>query len=98
MAPAGYREGTEILNSLFRSVTASVPGVTFLPTWSLLASASGAYQNAAKVNRVSAVLRASDGIHFSVIGEDVLATYVINEMASIYHVKLRPGEPAYLTP
>ncbi|HUY43648.1 MAG TPA: DUF459 domain-containing protein [Acidimicrobiales bacterium] len=98
MAPITYREGTVVLNSLYRSVAQTQPGVTFLPTWSLLASPSGDFQNAASVNDARAVLRATDGIHLSRAGEDVMATYVTTEIAALYHVKVRPALPTHLTP
>ena len=36
------------------------------------------------MNGVQTTLREPDGIHFSFAGEDVLATYVIREVALIY--------------
>lgn len=98
MAPITYREGTMTLNSLYRSVATHVLGVTFLPSWLLFANSSGAYQESARVNLSPAVLRASDGIHFTAIGEDVFATYVTREIATLYNVFVRPALPAYLTP
>ena len=47
---------------------------------------------------MSSVLRASDGIHLSYVGEEVLATYVAREIASIYHVVITPVAPVVLTP
>jgi len=98
MAPISYREGTVILNALYRSVAKTQPGVTFLPTWSVLASPSGDFQNAARVNNIPAVLRAPDGIHLSVAGENVMATYVTIEIAKLFHVRVRPALPTHLTP
>jgi hypothetical protein len=42
-------------------------------------------------------LREPDGIHYSFTGEDVIATYVIDEIASIFHVQLAPTNPAVIT-
>ncbi len=98
MAPVTYAEGIVKLNSLYRSVATTVPGVTYLPSWSLFSNGRDQFMNSARVNNVMAVLRASDGIHFSTVGEDVFATFVANEIAVVYHVRLRPSQPAYITP
>ena len=97
MEPRQYREGAQILNALYASVATTVAGVTYLPIWGLFASHRGHYRVGALVNNVPEVLRASDGIHYSYFGEDVAATYVINEMARIYHVALQPQAPTNLT-
>jgi hypothetical protein len=96
MAPYGYRQGVAILNSIYRSVAAAVPGVTFVASWTLFADA-GQYRASAPVNHVDAVLRASDGIHFTVVGENVFATYVAGVLAAVYHVPLALSEPARIT-
>ena len=95
--PNGYRQGINYLNSLYRQVAARTPGVTFLPTWSLMANAQGQYENAARVNGVMSVLRSSDGIHFSYVGENVYATFVVRSISSIYHVKLVAKSPMVIT-
>jgi len=97
MMPTSYRAGAAVLNTLYQSVAATVPGVTYLPTWNVFANAKGQYQNAAPVNRVRTLLREADGIHFSYVGENVFATYVTNEIATIYHVRLVPSQPAFIT-
>ncbi|HVB50414.1 MAG TPA: GDSL-type esterase/lipase family protein [Acidimicrobiales bacterium] len=97
MAPTSYRVGVATLNSLYRSVGVTVPGVTYLPSWDLFANAQGQYQSVGVVNHVRTVLRSSDGIHLSYVGENVFATYVANEIAAIYHVRLAPRQPALIT-
>jgi hypothetical protein len=96
MQPPLYNRGAAQLNTIYRSVATTVPGVTFLPSWGEFANAQGQYESSAVVNHVSSVLRASDGIHFSYEGENVFATYVANEIASIYHVRVTPSQPAIL--
>ena len=98
MAPVAYGEGIARLNSLYRSVATTVPGVTYLPSWPLFSNGRDQFRNSAPVNNVMSVLRASDGIHFSTVGENVFATFVANEIAAVYHVRLRPSQPAYITP
>ena len=97
MAPNVYSEGVVTLNSLYRSVATTVPGVTYLPSWALFANPRGQFERIAPVNKVRTVLRASDGIHLSYVGEDVFATFVTNEIATIYHVALRPSQPDTIT-
>jgi uncharacterized protein len=92
-----YNEGVATLNSLYRSVAITVPGVTFLPSWSLFTNTHGQFEMAGPVNRVRTLLRAPDGIHLSYVGENVFATFVANEIATIYHVELRPSQPENIT-
>lgn len=97
MAPATYRAGVAALNWLYRSVAITVPGVTFLPTWSLFADARSKFRYGAEVNHVLSAIRSPDGIHFSVVGENVFATYVAQRVASIYRVSIKLDQPAFIT-
>jgi hypothetical protein len=96
MAPASYRQQMLLINSVFLKVEQSVPGMAFLPTWDLFANAQGQFANAAPVNRVPSVLRSSDGIHFSYVGENVIATYVAHELAQVLHVQVAPSSPMFI--
>ena len=96
MQPNTYRANMLVINSVYLKVEHSVPGMTFLPTWDLFANARGQYANAAPVNRVPSVLRSSDGIHFSYVGENVIATYVAHEVAQVYHVLVAPSLPMFI--
>lgn len=97
MQPVVYNQGTALLNSLFKLGVTTEADATFVPIWSLFSNPEGQYESAAAVNGIETTLRASDGIHFSPSGWDVLATYVVREMALIYHVKLVPAAPAVIT-
>lgn len=97
MAPAAYRAGVVALNWLYRSVAITVPGVTFLPTWSLFANARTKFRYGGSVNHVLSAIRSPDGIHFSVVGENVFATYVAQQVAAIYRVSIKLDQPAFIT-
>jgi len=97
MQPYTYNEGIQTLNALYQEGVTSEPNATFVPTWSLFADPEGQFESQAAVNGVETTLRASDGIHFSFAGEDVFATYVIRELARVYHVALAPTDPAVIT-
>ena len=81
MQPYSYNQGITILNALFEQGVTSEPNATFVPMWSLFSNPEGQFESQAAVNGVETTLREADGIHFSFSGEDVLATYVIREMA-----------------
>jgi hypothetical protein len=91
-----YSQGMETLNSLYQQGVRADPDATFVSTWQLF-SELGAYQAVADVDGVPENLREPDGIHYSFTGEDVIATYVIDEIASIFHVQLAPTNPAVIT-
>jgi hypothetical protein len=97
MQPFSYNQGAAILNELYKEAVPSEPDATFVPVWSLLANPSGQFQMQAAVNGQETTLRSSDGIHFSFAGEAVLATYILREMAKIYHVALAPTSPSVVT-
>jgi hypothetical protein len=96
MQPNGYRQGMVLINSIYASVAATVPGMTFVPTWDLFANARGQFIDAERVNNVPSILRASDGIHFSLIGENVFATFVTRTIGDVYHVHVIPEAPMYV--
>jgi hypothetical protein len=95
-APKSYSQGLRALNAIYRQVARSTPGVTFQPMWHLLATKGGNYRGGAIVNKVPSALRLSDGIHFTSTGELVIGTFVVRQLATIYHVNLRLEEPAYI--
>jgi hypothetical protein len=96
MEDPDYSQGMELLNSLYQQGVRTDPHAAFVSTWQLF-SDQGAYQGVADINGTPESLRESDGIHYSFTGEDVIATYVIDEMASIFHVQLAPTNPAVIT-
>ena len=59
MNPNGYRQGIQVINSLFQKVALTKANVTFLPTWDLMANAKGQFQFSARVNGVVQVLRSA---------------------------------------
>ena len=97
MQQPSYSQGMQLLNSIYQRVVTSEPNATFVPTWQLFSNPQGAFQANAMVNGKNVTLRSGDGIHYSYAGEDVLATYVLREMALIYHVQLVPTNPEQIT-
>jgi hypothetical protein len=95
-APKSYSQGLRALNAIYEQVAKSTPGVTFQPMWRLLATKSGNYRGGAVVNNVQSALRLSDGIHFNSTGELVIGTFVAGQLATVYNVRLRLEEPAYI--
>jgi lysophospholipase L1-like esterase len=96
MEDPDYSQGMEILNALYQQGVHADSNAAFVSTWQLF-SEQGAYQAMADVNGILENLREPDGIHYSFTGEDVIATYVIDEIASIFHVQLVPTNPAVIT-
>lgn len=97
MQPPSYNQGASLLDSLYQKGVTSQSDATFVSTWSLFSDPAGQFATQAAVNGVETTLREPDGIHFSFSGEDVLATYVIREMARIYHVSLVATSPAVIS-
>jgi hypothetical protein len=97
MRPDGYRQGAFRLNTLYQSVAGHLPGSAFIPTWGLFADGQGRFAQAAPVGGVPTVLRSPDGIHFSLAGEDVIATYVARQLGAIFHVSVPLTAPLVIS-
>lgn len=97
MSQPGFSSGMQVLDSLYRQAVVSQPSDVFVPVWSLFSDPQGLFQSQALVNGSPATLRQADGIHYSFTGENVLATYVVGQIAAAYHVSLAPSSPAVIT-
>ncbi|HTT86887.1 MAG TPA: DUF459 domain-containing protein [Acidimicrobiales bacterium] len=97
MQQASYSQGVQTLNALYQEAVKSERDASYVSTWSLFADPQGGFQPTANVEGAPATLRQSDGIHLSFVGEDVVATYVVREISSIYHVQLSPTDPSVIT-
>ena len=93
----GYRQAMKAMNSIYKGVMATVPGGFYIDTWNLFASPTGTVRPTAKVNNRPMQLRSLDLIHYTPVGCDVFATYVIRAIATKYNVVLRPSAPAVIT-
>ena len=97
MKPYNYAQGITTIDQQFALAVPLVPGATYLPTRAFTADASGAYREGAQVNGKYAQIRGKDGIHFSYMGQEVLATYVLNNIVKTYHVSIKINNPRYIT-
>ena len=93
MRPSQYNRGVTLLNSLYAERVSRSPGAIFVATSRLLATPSGEFRQTAHVGSRVEILRASDGIHFTVIGEDIFATYVAKALSATLHVNLPLSAP-----
>ena len=93
MRPTSYNRGVTLLNSLYAEQVRQSPGAVFVSTSALLATPAGGYRASARVGSHVEVLRASDGVHFSVVGEDIVSTYVVKAIAASFHVLLVASHP-----
>ena len=97
MKPYNYAKGITTIDEQFAMAVPIVPGATYLSTRAFTADASGVYRAGAVVNGKYAQLRGQDGIHFTAMGQNVMATYVINNIIRTYHVNIKVNNPRYIT-
>jgi hypothetical protein len=97
MKPYNYAKGITTIDEQYAQAVPLVPGATYLPTRALTADANGNYKEGFLVNGKYAQLRGQDGIHFTAMGQSVMATYVINSIIKNYHVNIRINNPRYVT-
>lgn len=97
MKPYNYAKGITTIDEQFAMAVPLVPGATYLGTRAFTADAKGAYREGAIVNGKYAQLRGKDGIHFTTMGQEVMATHVINNIVRTFHVNIRVNNPRYIT-
>lgn len=97
MKPYNYAKGETLIDEQFALTVPKLPGALYLPTRAYTADAAGNYRQYALVNGSSAMIRGEDGIHFTAMGQSVLATFVINNIIRTYHVQMTPQNPRYIT-
>jgi hypothetical protein len=97
MFPNGYRQGMQVINSIFASVAKGKARVTFLPTWKFFAGPNGQFRYNASVDGKVQAIRGSDGIHPTAVGQNVLATYIVKEMRRLYGLPVSAAYPEVFT-
>jgi hypothetical protein len=97
MKPYNYAKGETLIDEQFALTVPKIPGAIYLPTRAFTADSAGHYRQSAVVNGSLQVIRGDDGIHFSTLGQSVIATYVINNIIKTYHVQMTPKNPKYIT-
>lgn len=91
-----YDRGSQELDAEFQSGIRNLPGAAYLSTRTLFADRTGAYASVGTIRGAKTELRQSDGIHLSYGGENVVATFVVQEMSELYGVKIVPTMPAVI--
>ncbi len=97
MYPNGYRQGMQVINSMFANVAETKKHVTFLPTWKFFAGPNGQFRFNASVDGKVQLIRESDGIHPTAVGQNVLATYIVKEMHVLYGLRVAAAYPEVFT-
>jgi uncharacterized protein len=82
----------QYFNSIFAE-RALANGVPFIPTWDDLADSSGAYTAYGRdTSGRRRLLRADDGIHFTLAGYRVLASVVADDLVNDRNAGIEPGD------
>jgi hypothetical protein len=98
MQATPYGLGIHAINATVASALRGQPGTAFIDTEPVLATLAGTFQSSGPVNGVVQTLRSGDGIHMSAVGENVVATYVDQQLAFLFHVGLTPALSEVLHP
>lgn len=97
MSPPKYRRGMEALNSYYDAVVPQVPGTALVSTWDYFADSAGRYRESVRINGRLTKIRGDDGIHFSTLGQSVLATFAIKQLRASFHIDLKARYPKTIT-
>jgi hypothetical protein len=96
MKPYNYAKGETLIDQLIANAVPKTPGAQYIGLRHLTSDAEGKYRQSAIINGKYQVFRGGDGIHFSSIGQEVIATYTINKINRLFHVKLTPNIAWYI--
>jgi len=96
MKPYNYAKGETLIDQLIADAVPKTLGAQYIPLQDLTSDASGKYRQSAWINGKYQVFRGGDGIHFSSIGQEVIATYTINKINRLFHVNLTPTNSWYI--
>jgi uncharacterized protein len=89
MQSSSFSHDMEVLNSIFKKEAQLHPGVTFAPTWKLFSTHSGHFSEYLQVDGSLVEVRDADGIHIAPPGgTNLLGSYVVEKMDSVWHVRI----------
>jgi lysophospholipase L1-like esterase len=92
MADPGFSADMRVLNAVYRSEAARVPGVTYFSSWAVLSAPGGRYSAYLPDSSGEEVLvRDPDGVHLAQGGYDRLAAALVATMAKAWGVRLGAG-------
>ncbi|MGO8876358.1 MAG: DUF459 domain-containing protein [Acidimicrobiales bacterium] len=77
------------VNTIFATEARSHLGVTFVPSWNLLAGPKGQFEIYKKINGSEVAIRSTDGIHLDPAGWDLLAQFLVKPMQEAWKINLR---------
>ena len=97
MQATPYGHGIHALNNTVATALRHVPGTAYINTEPVLAGPSGQFLPDAYVNGAHQILRSGDGIHMDYAGEQVVATFVTQQLDLLLHVHVVPAAPAAVT-
>ena len=97
MQATPYGHGIHALNNTVATALRHVPGTAYINTEPVLAGPAGQFLPTAYVNGVAEQLRSGDGIHMDYAGEQVVSTFVTQQMDLLLHVHVVPAAPAAIT-
>ncbi len=76
------------VNGLAKLLAAGRSGVTYVPSWKLLAGPHGTFTQYKTLNGGVQQIRYSDGVHLAPAGWDLLASYLLAPMERAWHIDL----------
>ncbi len=85
MQSPSFSSKMALIDSIFRQEAASHPGVVYLPSWPLFATAAGTFNGGTTdITGTPEALRDPDGIHLATGGEDLLAREVVRKLRAVF--------------
>lgn len=82
-----FSSSMKLVDAIFKKEAASHPGVVYFSSWPLFTTSTGAFNGGTTtINGIAEPLRAGDGIHLSIGGEDLLASALVRTMKADYRL------------
>jgi hypothetical protein len=77
------------VNAIYLAQARRHPGVTFFPSWNVLASPKGKFTIYLKINGSEVAIRSTDGVHLDPAGWDLLAQALVKPMQTAWGINLQ---------
>jgi hypothetical protein len=95
MRLSGYEKGIKAVNKIQESIVTNMEGGTYIRVRNIFADSFGKYRDFAIINGKMQKIRGDDGIHYSSLGQKVLAAYIVDQIEEIFNTEI-PKSGAYV--
>ena len=95
--PYNYNKGMELISAIYAKTVPQNHGARYIELHNFTSDARGNYTQYQTVNGSRLKTRGDDGIHFTANGQNVIGTYAITKLATLFKVAIKSNYPRVVT-